>query len=609
MGITVEFLKPHQLGLPGEVKTLSRSTALQLVQYKIARLLTSAESSAAVVESAKIIPDFKKRVPVNTPPRVAPKVKVTALCPTFNRRAYLPTSIALFLAQTLKESELLIVDDSTESVEDLVPKDNPRIRYIRLVKDLLHPAAYGHDGRMLIGAKRNVACSHALGEFIAHWDDDDWQAPERLADQVHQLELLHKQVLTYHNILYWNEPKQFACRCFPRKELRAIHGATLCYRKSWWEAHRFPETGGGEDTAFGIEALRLQQLAITDAQQLMVIRAHGNIDESLHDRGNTCRTADHMGTPAIPKCRREEIPDAFFAPLLKETPVVTVVPDEKKDAVIGVIKGYDWSKIRPYVISLERSGFKGDKIMLVENVPQNTRQELANHGFIVSTFVTPPSVLAEEQRDYLTFGRHRFKYAIDFLAGRTYRNIVFCDVRDVVFQSDPGAWLEKNLGESKLVAAGEGWIVKDEGYNDRWNRKVSPDQYAVLREMEVLCSGTFAGEATHMIGVFESIYALALDTIGTMPDNADQGMFQRVVRNSPYKEVTRVPKMHEGFVATWFPAKSNDPKLIPNYGKPVFNEADGVVYTPDTNVPFSMVHQFDRDPKWSAIMEAKYAER
>ncbi len=616
MGLTIEFLKLHQLGLPGEVKTISASTAQRLIDFGIAKRALPAPLEGDVLQETRLprlpVFDISPRRIVNTPLQRGRSIKATALCPTYNRRAYIPTTIALFLAQTLTDSELLIVDDSTESIEDLIPKNNPRIRYIRLSPGVLPPSAYGHDGRMLIGAKRNVACAAARGEFIVHWDDDDWQAPGRLADQVHQLELTRKQVLTYHNILYWNEPKQFACRCFPRRELRAIHGATLCYRRSWWEEHPFLEQGGGEDTAFGMTALRLQQLAFSNASNLMVVRAHGNVDASLTERGNTCTTADHMGTPAIPKCSRAEIPEAFFAPLLLPSvlaPETLVREDEEKDAVIGVIKNYDWSKIRPYVVSLARCGFKGDKVMLVENVPVQTREKLLEYGFIVSDFKTPPSVLAEEQRDYLTFGRHRFKYAIDWLADKHYRNIISCDVRDVVFQTDPGAWLENNMSPAKVVAAGEGWVVKYEGYNDRWTKRVSPDQYERLREYDVLCSGTFGGEASHIIGIFESIYALTLNSLGVMPDNADQGMFQRVVRNSPYKEVLLVPKMSDGFVATWFPAKSNDPKIICGYGKPVFNEADGIVYTPDTNVPFSIVHQFDRDPKWRAIMEARYAER
>jgi glycosyltransferase involved in cell wall biosynthesis len=582
-GLTITFISPCRYGSVGETKTISYSTAEQLVIRGYAKL--SIDDTSAVVQA----------VAPPAPPAAPYAFKATAICPTFNRRSYLPTSIGLFLNQTMTNSELLIVDDSYESVADLVP-DHPRIRYVRLARSE-RKELIGHDGRMLIGAKRNVCCELAKGEFIIHWDDDDWQGPARIADQVAQLEKFNKQVLTYCNILYWNDAGRFACRCFPRKELHALHGATFCYRKAWWEKHKFEPLGGGEDTRFGTVALANKELLITDAQQHIVVRAHGNDDKATLNRGNTCDTARHMGTPSIPKVDRDEIPAEFFEPLAKE------------DVVIGVIKNYDWKKIGPYVVSLARSGFCGVKLMLVENIAPDARAGLVKHGFTVIDFATPPQVLREERLDYLCFGRHRFKYAIDYLKrfpGR-FGNVVWCDVRDQIFQSDPSAWLKKNLNPPyKIVAAGEGWYVKDEKYNDDWTKTVSPDDYDWLRELEICCSGTFAGEAEAMLGIFERIYEMTLASIDVRPNNADQAMFNRIIRTSPYKKIVRVPRMSEGFTATWTTAKTSDSRIIPNYGLPVFNAADGTVYTPE-GVPFAMVHQYDRDFVWLDIMEKKYA--
>lgn len=583
-GLKIVFTAHTRHGRPGDIKTMSYSVADQLVKRGLAK---------------PYVTPIEKPAPV---PAYA--FKVTALCPTFNRRKYIPTSIALFLNQTLASSELLILDDSYDSVKDLVPV-HPRIRYARVERGSFPDNFFGHDGRMLIGAKRNLACELANGEFIAHWDDDDWQAPGRLADQVAQLEKFNKQVLTYHNILYWNEPGQYACRCFPSAGLRAIHGATLCYRKSWWQEHKFPPIGGGEDTEFGLKAQAQKQLLITDAKELMVVRAHGNNDQSVDERGNTCRTADHMGTPAIPKCSVNLIPKAFFDPL---APVVEI-PPSTEDAVIGVIKNYDWPAIRAYAVSLNRSGFKGNKLMFVEDVTQQCRDGLLSNGFSIVDFKTPHDVAVESCRDYLTFGRHRFKPVIDYLRSQPstrYRNLVWCDVRDLVFQSDPCAWLERNFKGPGIVAAGEGWRIKDEGYNDRWLRRVAPQDYEWMSAYEICCSGTFAGDSTSMLGVFERIYEMTLATRNVVPDNADQGMFNNVIRKSPYTEILAVPRMHQAFCATWFPAKSNDPKLIPNYGCPVFEKETGRVLAPDTGVPFAIVHQFDRDGEWKAIMENKY---
>ena len=607
-GMLLQFVKGCNFGNKDDIKEVPHYIAVHLIEKGIATVVP--DMAYAHYRPNGTVPPVDPRKMRSAPGPVTGLV--TAICPTFNRRNYIPTTIALFLRQTYQKSELLIVDDSYESVQDLIPQ-HPRVRYIRLEKTEEHPEWYGHDGRMLIGAKRNICLENARGEFIVHWDDDDWQAPGRIADQVTALTTWNKQVLTYCNILYWNEDKQFACRCFPRKEMRALHGATFCYRKSFWLEHQFKVCGGGEDTEFGAYANSRGQLLVTDAREHMVVRAHGHDDSVKDARGNTCRTADHMGTPASPKVNKDQIPQEFFAPLLTAVPFPKPAPT---DAVIGVIKNYDWPAIRAYAVSLNRSGFSGTKLMFVENIKPAARQGLLDNGFTIVDFVTPPAVLAEEQKDYLTFGRHRFKYAIDYLKAfpGKFRNIVWCDVRDQVFQSDPSAWLERNLFPDRIIAAGEGWLVKNESYNNRWAKVVSPDLYSTLCELDICCSGTFAGDAEAMLGVFESIYALVLASrfapttqphAHALSDNADQAMLNRVIRTLPYKEVTRVPRMSEGFCATWFPSKSNDPSLIPNYGFPVFS-SDGIVYTPETHKPFCMVHQFDRDPQWRASMDKKY---
>lgn len=50
--------------------------------------------------------------------------------------------------------------------------DDARVRH-------LHFVAKHTDG-----ARRNIACEQACGDFIAHWDDDDWHAPHPMAYQI-----------------------------------------------------------------------------------------------------------------------------------------------------------------------------------------------------------------------------------------------------------------------------------------------------------------------------------------------------------------------------------------------------------------------------------------
>src|SRR5205807_10283597 len=56
---------------------------------------------------------------------------VSCIMPTYNRRPFVPQAIQYFLRQDYINKELVIVDDGTDSVSDLVPAGE-RIRYIRL---------------------------------------------------------------------------------------------------------------------------------------------------------------------------------------------------------------------------------------------------------------------------------------------------------------------------------------------------------------------------------------------------------------------------------------------------------------------------------------------
>src|SRR5262249_17071702 len=89
---------------------------------------------------------------------------VSCILPTSHGRHFVRQAIRCFLRQDYPNTELLGLDDGTDAVGDCVPDDR-RIRYVRLERPLP------------LGAKRNLACSEARGEFIIHWDDDDWYPP------------------------------------------------------------------------------------------------------------------------------------------------------------------------------------------------------------------------------------------------------------------------------------------------------------------------------------------------------------------------------------------------------------------------------------------------
>jgi len=60
---------------------------------------------------------------------------VTCIMPTHNRRSFVPQAIRCFLRQDYANLELLVLDDGTEPVGDLVPC-NDRVRYLRFARNI-----------------------------------------------------------------------------------------------------------------------------------------------------------------------------------------------------------------------------------------------------------------------------------------------------------------------------------------------------------------------------------------------------------------------------------------------------------------------------------------
>ncbi|HKG61745.1 MAG TPA: glycosyltransferase [Pyrinomonadaceae bacterium] len=163
---------------------------------------------------------------------------VTCIMPTYNRRSFIPQAIRCFLRQDYPRLELLVVDDGTEPVEDLVPVSD-RVRYVRF------------DQKLTIGAKRNLACEKARGEIIVHWDDDDWYPSWRVRAQVRAMLEGGADMCGSSRVAYFDPSRDQAWEYrYPAAKGPWVAGNTLAYRKSFWARHKFPDIQVGEDSRF-----------------------------------------------------------------------------------------------------------------------------------------------------------------------------------------------------------------------------------------------------------------------------------------------------------------------------------------------------------------------
>jgi glycosyltransferase involved in cell wall biosynthesis len=167
---------------------------------------------------------------------------VSCIMPTFDRRPFVPLSLERFAEQDYPNRELLVVDDGSDPIGDLLD-GIPGVRYIRL------------RSKLSIGEKRNIACSEAAGEIVVQWDDDDWYGRSRLRAQAQPIidgivditGIQGRRVMVVPGGDFWHVGGDLHRRMF----FADVHGGTLAFRRSiWTKGIHYPDCSLGEDAAW-----------------------------------------------------------------------------------------------------------------------------------------------------------------------------------------------------------------------------------------------------------------------------------------------------------------------------------------------------------------------
>lgn len=107
-----------------------------------------------------------------------PPPHVSVVIPVYNRARSIIAAVASAQAQTMRDLEIIVVDDgSTDGTQDAVAAiEDPRIRLI------------AHETNRGAAAARNTAIRASRGDFIAFLDSDDTWVAEKLAVQLALME-------------------------------------------------------------------------------------------------------------------------------------------------------------------------------------------------------------------------------------------------------------------------------------------------------------------------------------------------------------------------------------------------------------------------------------
>jgi glycosyltransferase involved in cell wall biosynthesis len=228
-----------------------------------APIVKAAPSRARAVEPAARA--RKRALPAQPARSAAGDPRVSCIMPTYNRRRFVPLAIEYFLRQDYEPRELIVVDDGSDPVEDMVPADG-RFRYIRV------------PGRLTVGAKRNLACAEARGEIILHWDDDEWYAPRRIRAQVRHLLREGADLCGLNPTLFYDLGTSLAWLYrYPAEERFWVSGTSFCYRREFWERKPFAEVDVGEDNQFLWEAPPARMSTLPDSACVVAMIHDGNV--------------------------------------------------------------------------------------------------------------------------------------------------------------------------------------------------------------------------------------------------------------------------------------------------------------------------------------------
>jgi len=280
-----------------------------------------------------------------------------------------------------------------------------------------------------------------------------------------------------------------------------------------------------------------------------------------------------------------------------------------KDLIVGCATNYDWSKLKYWVNSINRSGFEGDKVLILMNCDKDTVKKISDSGFSIIAF-------NQDTEGNLSYNSNmmvhveRFFHIYQLLKDNEYRYVITTDVKDVVFQRNPSKWLEENLAEGveDLVFSSESMRYKDEPWgNQNLLETFGPQIYEDFKTNTIFNVGVLAGHGFAMKDLMMNIFASCLHRPIKI---CDQSTFNFLISQHPYLSTSMYTKSEDGWACQL--GTTADPSKIEQF-RPFLLEPspkmEGDKVLTSQGIEYTIVHQYDRVPEWKKVIEAKYDDK
>jgi len=198
---------------------------------------------------------------------------VTVVTPTYNRRAFIPALIQIYLHQTYPKEhmEWIILDDGRDKVEDLFHAAHiPNLRYLY------------EEEKMRIGAKRNRLNKEARGSIIIAMDDDDYYPADRVQTVVDAFtQHPNKNLAGSSEMNMYYIDQQTIWTIGSHGPNHATNG-TMAWRKTYANTHFYDEyVTKAEETSF-LEGYKHSMIQLDPKKTILVVcHSDNTVDKSL----------------------------------------------------------------------------------------------------------------------------------------------------------------------------------------------------------------------------------------------------------------------------------------------------------------------------------------
>lgn len=153
------------------------------------------------------------------------KIKVSVIVPIYKTEKYLSTCVESLLCQTLKEIEIILIDDGSP---DNCPAlcDNYALKDSRI--KVIHKTNSG------LSDARNIGIKEAAGEYIGFVDSDDWVKPE-MFEKMYQNAIQNNADVVVCNLFVCEQGKQMIKKTYWSNVKQGIVSKKKIYRNIFVE--------------------------------------------------------------------------------------------------------------------------------------------------------------------------------------------------------------------------------------------------------------------------------------------------------------------------------------------------------------------------------------